>query len=81
MRVGLKDEARQAQPARYALVQQALRQIHGVGDGEHSEARCGPLRPVEEVVEDLLSTRAQKVQLRKKARVDRLQKRGLPEKS
>lgn len=63
VRVGLKDKAGEAETAGHALMQQALRQIHGVGDGKHGEARSWSLRPIEKVVKYLLTPRAEQIEL------------------
>ena len=51
------------QPAGDAVHHDALRQVHGVGDGDDDKPRVRPARPVEQVVQDVLLPRPEQVQL------------------
>lgn len=51
------------QSAGHSVDHDPLRQVHGVGDGQHHQAGVAPGRPVEQVVHDVLFARPQQVQL------------------
>ena len=54
VRVRHKREAREAEPRRNALVEHALGQVHGVGDGDEDEVGVVVRWPVEHVVQHVL---------------------------
>eukprot|EP01137_Pigoraptor_chileana_P009981 Opistho-2@59012 len=63
IRVWLKRNASRAETTGDAVSQEALGKIHCVGDGNNHKARVGAIRPVEEVVKNILSAGHQKIQL------------------